>query len=247
MRRKRPAPAGNIGLETNSKTIAAFRAEFTRCDVVEVDALAWLAGYPWRGDELVYLDPPYLKLDIDGSPVRISQDDLYEHEFHTLDDHRRLLALVESLPCMVMLSGYRSRLYDQTLRAPKWRRVEFITYDRQHRRRVECLWCNFEQPKALHDTKHVGSNYRERWKLTKMRRRWSAKIAKMEPLQRQALMEAISSSNAEVGAAYLERPAAPEMALRDPNAETGAAAGDSAESVVAISAPIVSVHISPPL
>ena len=66
------------------------------------DGINYLAGLPWSGSELVYCDPPYLM-----STRRSGK--LYKHEF-TAGQHRRLLRVVQDLPCMVMLSGYDSAL-----------------------------------------------------------------------------------------------------------------------------------------
>ena len=43
----------------------------------------------------------------------------------TEEDHRELLRILDEVEGKVMLSGYFSPLYDSTLKAPKWHRVDF--------------------------------------------------------------------------------------------------------------------------
>ena len=69
------------------------------------DGLAFLRSYPFAGDELVYCDPPYL------FETRTSRRSRYTHELGDVEEHRALLDILTALPCMVMLSGYWSRLY----------------------------------------------------------------------------------------------------------------------------------------
>jgi len=90
---------------------------------------------------LFYLDPPYLH------ETRASTD-VYAHEMAE-EDHVDLLELVNSVKGYVMLSGYRSDLYDRLLSAPKWQRVEFDLPNNAgggttKRRMTECVWVNYE-------------------------------------------------------------------------------------------------------
>jgi hypothetical protein len=59
-----------------------------------------------------------------------------------------LLDILTALPCMVMISGYWSRLYAKRLR--DWHSVRFqvMTHGGP---RTEWLWSNFPEPVALHD------------------------------------------------------------------------------------------------
>lgn len=89
---------------------------------------------------LFYLDPPYLH------ETRVSTD-VYAHEM-TEQDHVELLELVNSVKAYVMLSGYRSDLYDRLLAAPRWRRVEFNVPNNSasgttKQRKTECVWVNY--------------------------------------------------------------------------------------------------------
>lgn len=87
---------------------------------------------------LFYLDPPYLQ-------ETRSAPDVYTHEMSEAE-HRRLLGVLPALQGKVMLSGYRSDLYDDQLAG--WTRHEFDLPNNaaggaEKRRMVECLWCNF--------------------------------------------------------------------------------------------------------
>ena len=72
------------------------------------DALAFLERLECRGDEFVYLDPPYL------IETRRNGKRIYRHEM-SFDDHVRLLVIIRELDCMVAISGYWSEMYADML------------------------------------------------------------------------------------------------------------------------------------
>ena len=87
---------------------------------------------------LFYCDPPYLH------QTRASVD-AYAFEMNEAD-HRELLDLLLRVRGKVMLSGYPSRLYDETLRG--WRRYikeipNHAAGGRTKATETEVLWCNF--------------------------------------------------------------------------------------------------------
>jgi len=133
------------------------------------DALAFLAAYPWRGDELVYCDPPYMHETRSSRHRYLFEMDEAEHT--------ALLDILRRIPANVMLSGYCSKLYSKALK--KWRLVTFEAITRGGTTRTEHLWCNFPEPAELHDYRWVGQTYRQRQDLNRMRRRWTAKLGKM--------------------------------------------------------------------
>jgi DNA adenine methylase len=127
------------------------------------DGLEFLRGYRFRGDELVYCDPPYMR-SLCSSPSR--------YKFVLDDrDHLELLKLLRGLegrtaavrfgsaPCFVMVSGYWCELYADMLAG--WRSITFDAMTRGGLRR-ECLWFNFPAPSVLHDYRYLGADYRER-------------------------------------------------------------------------------------
>jgi DNA adenine methylase len=96
----------------------------------EVDDPEWLH----------YVDPPYLpETRSQGNRRRGAGYHVYEHEL-TLEQHVELLALLDSLRGMVVLSGYPSDLYEQAL--PHWRRVERVAHADGGSPRTEVLWIN---------------------------------------------------------------------------------------------------------
>lgn len=88
---------------------------------------------------------------------------------------------------MVMISGYASALYAHEL--TDWRLVTFQAATRG-RPALEHLWCNFPEPAALHDYRFLGEDFRERERITRKARRWQAKLAKLDRLERQAVLSA---------------------------------------------------------
>lgn len=135
-------------------------------------------------DTLIYADPPYMMETRKGG-------DLYDFE---MDDeaHVRLLDILTQARCMVMISGYRSPLYDDALR-----HFTRIDYQAQTRRgpAAESLWMNFKQPVALHDYSHLGDDYRQRERIKRKKARWAAKIVKMDRQERLAIMEVLTTNS----------------------------------------------------
>lgn len=82
---------------------------------------------------LHYVDPPYL-------PETRDRGRDYRHEL-TVDEHVQLLADLRDLEGDVILSGYASDLYDDTL--ADWRRVEVKARADRAAERTEVLWMNF--------------------------------------------------------------------------------------------------------
>lgn len=86
-----------------------------------------------------YLDPPYVP------STRADQESGYDREM-TEADHGELLDLLATVRGRVLLSGYRSALYDRALR--RWHRLDFATPIRarctaSQRRAVESVWLNY--------------------------------------------------------------------------------------------------------
>ena len=82
---------------------------------------------------LHYVDPPYV------FATRSDDGDDYAHEM-TDSDHADLLRFLRGLSGMVVLSGYPSPLYDDTL--SDWHRVERKALADGARERTEVLWIN---------------------------------------------------------------------------------------------------------
>lgn len=88
-------------------------------------------------DTLHYVDPPYVP---STRVMQAGKAGYYRYEM-TEADHEQLLDVLTSLVGMVVVSGYRTRLYDDALGG--WRRVETqsrIAAGRGCALRTECLW-----------------------------------------------------------------------------------------------------------
>jgi len=156
----------------------------TRYHFIQTDCVPWLKAYPWQGDEFVYADPPYLM------STRRGGRELYDHEYNDAD-HVALLSALRSLPCLVMVSGYWSELYADTLAG--WRTVTFTTSDRGGNLREEWAWMNYAAPVALHDYSHLGADYRERERIKRKRSRWVRMLNDMPVLERAAIIDELTS------------------------------------------------------
>lgn len=94
---------------------------------------------------VMYLDPPYLINDFDGTPVRVSGD-IYLHEM-TFDDHTALLRAVHRCRhARILLSGYPSKHYDAELNG--WNKTVFHIDNKASKKAVkdikeEVVWRNF--------------------------------------------------------------------------------------------------------
>jgi DNA adenine methylase len=143
------------------------------------------------GKCFVYLDPPYLFKDVDGSKIRSCQRDLYEHEFGTVEEHRTLLNLIKSLNCMVMISGYWSKLYAEEL--ADWRTVSFNAITRAGKVAREWLWMNYPEPVALHDYSFLGENRTDRQRIKRKVQRWENRLKNMPVLEKRVLLQALES------------------------------------------------------
>lgn len=191
MRYKRAAIV-NIGIDSDSNVVKHWMdltaknsdGACTAPTVIHGDAISFLQSYDFQGDEFVYADPPYLM------ETRKSKRPLYTAEFGDKDQHEKLLKVLKSLPCMVAISGYQSSLYSAVLQG--WRTIHYNTVNRAGDVVCEWLWMNYPEPQALHDYRYLGENFREREKITRQKRRWRARLERMNALQRYALMASIA-------------------------------------------------------
>lgn len=180
--RKRPA-ALSYGIDLDPDVINAWQARDVRGLVLHcLDAVDFLESYDWTGREFVYCDPPYVMSS------RRQGAKLYRHEYSD-DDHRRLIAALVRLPCPVMVSGYSSPLYDDSPLST-WRTETFNAMTRRGSA-VEQIWMNYEAPPALHDLRYVGANFRDRERIKRKKARWAARLARLDPLERAAIMECL--------------------------------------------------------
>lgn len=190
LRLKKPA-AVNIGIDVDAGVLARFSDEDRTAKnegssdrhfrFLCRDALKFLSAYKFSGNELVYCDPPYMH-------ETRSRKDLYHHEM-TNSQHKELLSIIRKLPCMVMISGYRTNLYVRDLAS--WNSTRFQTITRGGKMATEWLWFNFPEPVALHDYRYLGQNYRQRERIKRKMQRWTHRLEKMPMLERRALLAAL--------------------------------------------------------
>jgi len=90
-----------------------------------------------RDGTLFYIDPPYMAATRYGAQYRC--------EMGAEDDHAALLDTLTACTGKVMLSGYRTPLYDQRLNG--WHRIDMDATCMTGGRRVESLWCNYTPPR----------------------------------------------------------------------------------------------------
>lgn len=185
LRLKRPA-AESYAIDRDSNALDAILPHVpagTR--LFHANGIHWLEARLFRrwflATDFVYLDPPYLPETRTSGPI-------YRYEL-TAAGHGRLLKVIRRLPCMVAISGYPSGLYDAELAA--WRRIEWQAMTRGGLR-TEVLWMNYPEPIELHDYQCLGDNFRQREKFSRQRKRWTARLARMNVLQRRALLAALS-------------------------------------------------------
>ena len=159
MRRKAPAER-SIGIDRDRRAIDGFECGYP-VELVHGCAHDFLAGFPFRGTELVCSDPPYLR------GTRRSRR-RYRHDC-TDADHVALLDPLKGLPCQVMVSGHPSALYDEALR--DWRRID-LQVTTQGQVRTEVVWFNFA-PDRMHRAGHAGRNRTDRQRIKRKAARWA--------------------------------------------------------------------------
>lgn len=181
LRHKRPAEV-NIGVDVDHRVISRWRrGRYNGCRFVHADAVAFLEEFSFDRGELVYADPPYF-------PQERRRSRVYRHDY-TEGDHERLLEVLQTLPCMVMISGYDNSLYGKCL--ADWRKVSFDA--KTHAGvREESVWLNFEPPDALHDGSYLGATFRERQTIRRRHSRVVARFDRMRPVERHHLLRLLN-------------------------------------------------------
>jgi len=146
---------------------------------VLMDAIAFLKEFPLDTSCFIYCDPPYL------FETRSSKRPIYKFEYSEAD-HVRLLECLLSLPCNVMVSGYWSNLYAETLH--DWHTFTFKAKTRSGRMADEWLWMNYPEPVKLHDYQYLGGDFRERERIKRRKTRWGKRLERMDVLERRAIL-----------------------------------------------------------
>jgi DNA adenine methylase len=188
MRAKRPARI-SVGNDIDPVSLSAFERTYKgNVRLCGMDAMDFLSrgqyqGVPFNKRDLIYLDPPY------PLGTRRSARSMYHFEMSD-EQHLVLLDLIKRLPCMVQISSYAGSMYSEKLN--NWRRIEFQAMTRGGAAN-EFVWMNYGEPPALHDYHLLGHDFRERERIRRKVLRWTVRIGKLAPLERLALMSAMSA------------------------------------------------------
>lgn len=84
---------------------------------------------------LIYCDPPYMLRTRHGKQYRCEMSD---------SDHEELLEALLKHKGYVVLSGYDTDLYNDTLKG--WNRYETKSYTQTHTKKQEVIWLNYDPP-----------------------------------------------------------------------------------------------------
>ena len=183
MKRKPPA-LRNIGIDLNERALEKFQCAYP-VELVHGCAHRFLTDYDYRGRELVYCDPPYLK------ETRTSER-RYRFDYEA-QDHIELLSVLKKLPCHVILSGYPSSLYDEWLTG--WRSLELQVMN-QAGVRTEKVWFNFT-PDRVHWARYAGKNHTHRQIIKRKAESWGRRYRALPRAERLAVLSALMAVEAE--------------------------------------------------
>ncbi len=191
MRHKRLAPGYSTGLDINPNVIAMaqtwpFDPDGPAVTFLHKDAAQFLQTIKSEPNIFIYCDPPYVMSS------RRQDRPIYEYEY-TDSQHIELLTILNQLDCLVMISGYRSKLYDQMLAG--WHIETFESITRGGAMATEYLWMNYPKPSQLHDYSHLGDDFRDRERIKRKITRWVKGLQRLPDLERNAIIEAITTSD----------------------------------------------------
>lgn len=103
-------------------------------EIESMDAVKLISKHLDNPDVLLYVDPPYTH-DSRKSNMR------YKFEY-TVEDHKKLLELLKTAKCSVVLSGYNNELYSEKLRDWHIEKQTVKTLSGKYNGE-ECLWMNY--------------------------------------------------------------------------------------------------------
>jgi hypothetical protein len=94
------------------------------------------------------------------------------------------------LPCLVVISGYPSKLYHSKLES--WNTIRFPAKAHDGVRE-ECLWVNYRIPERLHDMQYYGATYRERQNFKRRMERLRRRIVRLTRPEQHELVQWLST------------------------------------------------------
>lgn len=139
-----------------------------------------------RESVFVYVDSPY-------HPDTRTSRHRYPFDMGA-EQHSRMIEFLSQLDVPVMVCGYAHPEYNATF--GDWIRKTQNAMTRGGPR-TEVIWMNY-QTTALHDYRWLGSNFRERDKLTRRERRMIAKLAGLPHMERQRFLSIVGTEFPEV-------------------------------------------------
>jgi len=181
--KRKPAAMRTIGIDVDPRAIGTFSCPYP-VELHQGCALAFLEAFPFQGRELVYCDPPYVPATRRG-PRRYRYD---------CDDavHVALLALLKTLPCPVMISGYPSELYATHLAG--WRSMD-VQVNNQVCVVTGRVWFNFAVgPPHWH--RYAGRDFTDRQRIKRKAANWGRRYAVLPAAERRAVLAAIMAVEA---------------------------------------------------
>ena len=182
--RRKPAALHNIGIDRDARALGEFECDYP-VELIHGCAHRFLSEYAFVGTELIYSDPPYLRR------TRTSKH-RYRFDYEEAD-HVELLELLKGVRCQVMVSGYRSALYEERLEG--WRSVELQVMNHAGVR-TECVWMNFA-PDRLHWARYAGRNFTDRQRIKRKAESWGRRYAALAVAERLAVLGAMMAVEAQ--------------------------------------------------
>ncbi len=138
---RRPTSRTRVNNPAGSKRAAAalrwHAARLREAFIEQVDAFELIERMD-SPQTAMYVDPPYLR-----STRNVFGSGHYVKEMDREPEHRRLLEVLAECKSAIVLSGYRSQLYDELLSG--WRRIDYrvrASSSDERRHAVESVWVN---------------------------------------------------------------------------------------------------------
>lgn len=136
--RKRGGQPGDVNAwETMKKQLPIIKDRIKNWKIFNKPALEMIEEYDGE-DSFFYLDPPYLP------ETRVTKK-AYEYEM-TYEQHEDLLKTIVCCKSKVLISGYKSELYQDYLKNWKFTYRDIANHASQTKtktRKIECLWRNY--------------------------------------------------------------------------------------------------------
>ena len=118
---------------------------------------------------MVYADPPY------PLESRSCQQKMYAHEMSS-SDHIAFLKGARASQFYMAISTYENDIYSEML--SDWRLLQYQSVVRGGTR-TEFLYMNYPEPSQLHDYSFIGKDFREREKLSRIKKNALSKLNAM--------------------------------------------------------------------